>query len=102
MKRPAFTDFRSLTLFDPGVFANFQKKITEKFKSLISPQLPEKRTIARLKGLVLGFHFDLMRPCRRAPLPSESYGLFPVPPLRDSFAFAGACSNIRILLGFVA
>ena len=38
----------------------------------VSPQLrvPEKRTLARLKGLVLGFHFgQQVSPCRRAPPP---------------------------------
>ena len=57
-----------LTIFYPGVFANFQKVRLKNFKS---PQLriPEKRTIARLKGLVLGFHFGRVSPCRRAPPP---------------------------------
>ena len=52
------------------------------FKTSISPQLrvPEVRTTARLKGLVLGFHSGQVSPCRRA----------------------GACSNNIILLGFVA
>ena len=61
-----------MTRIDLGVFANFQK-ILKNFKSSISPQLrvPEKRTVARLKGLVLGFHFGQMRLCRRAPFPSE-------------------------------
>ena len=56
----------------PGVFANFLQKFCKIF-SLISPQLrvPEKRTIARLKGLVLGFHFNQLSPSRRAPSPSE-------------------------------
>ena len=70
----------------------------------MSPQLrvPEKRTIARLKGLVLGFHFAQVSPCRRAPLSPEFYLLFPVPALRGSSALraarcAGACSNNKIL-----
>ena len=56
----------------PGRFCKFSKIRIKNFKSL-SPQLrvPEKRTIARLKGLELGFHFGLVSPCRRAPLPSE-------------------------------
>ena len=38
-----------------------------------SPQVrvPEKRTKARLKGLVLDFHFAWKSPCRRAPPPPE-------------------------------
>ena len=54
-------------------FLKFSKKLINFFKSSISPQLrvPEERTIARLKGLILGFHFGQMSPCRRAPLPSE-------------------------------
>ena len=56
---------------DLGIFAKIQKfglKILNK-----SPQLrvQEKRTIARLKGLVLGFHFGQVSPCRRSPPPSE-------------------------------
>ena len=45
----------------------------EKIILSVSPQLrvPEKRTIARLKGLVLGFHFGHVSPCHRAPPPSE-------------------------------
>ena len=60
-----------LTLNDPGVFAIFQKKWIRKIKLSISPQLrvPEKQTIARLEGLVLGFHFGQVSPCRRAPPP---------------------------------
>ena len=78
----------------PGVFANFLQKFCKIF-SLISPQLrvPEKRTIARLKGLVLGFHFNQLSPSRRAPSPSEFVFFSGAP---------GACSNNRILLGFVA
>ena len=62
-----------LTPIDPGVFQNFQKKLTKKFQSSISPQLrvPEERTIARSKALILGFHFGQLGPCRRAPPPSE-------------------------------
>ena len=58
----------SLSLIDPGVFANYQKLI-EMFKSSLSLQLrvAEKRTMARLNGLVLGFHFGQVSPCRRAP-----------------------------------
>ena len=39
----------------PGRFLKFSKNFNKNFKKLISPQLrvPEKRTIARLKGLVL-------------------------------------------------
>ena len=57
----------------PGRFCNFSKNLMKKFELSISPQLraPEKRTIARLKGLVLGFHFGQVSPCRRAPPPSE-------------------------------
>ena len=55
----------------PGRFCNFSKNWIKKFKLSISQQLPEKRTIARLKGLVLGFHFGQVSPCRRAPPPSE-------------------------------
>ena len=42
-------------------------------RGLNTPQLrvTEKRTISRLKSVVMGFHFDQMSPCRRAPLPSE-------------------------------
>ena len=62
-----------LTLNDPGVFAFFSKNWIKKFKLSVSPQLrvPEKRTIARLKGLILGFHFGQVSLCRRAPPPSE-------------------------------
>ena len=42
----------------PGRFCNFSKNWIKKFKLSIFPQLrvPEKRTIAPLKGLILGFH----------------------------------------------
>ena len=57
----------------PGRFLKFSKNLPKKFQSSISPQLrvPEEGTIARLKGLILGFHFGQVSPCRRAPLPSE-------------------------------
>ena len=57
----------------PGRFCNFSKKWIEKIKLSISPQLrlPEKRTIAHLKGVVLGFHFGKVSSCCRAPPPSE-------------------------------
>ena len=66
----------SLQLVDPkrpGRFCNFSKNWIKKFKSSISPQLrvPEKQIIARLKCLVLSFHFGQVSPCRRAPHPSE-------------------------------
>ena len=61
----------------PGHFCKNSKVRIENFKKLISSQLrvPQKRTIARLKGLVLGFHFGQVSPCRRA------------------HRCAGACSN---------
>ena len=48
----------------PGRFCNFSKNWINKIKSSIFPQLrvPEKQTIARLKGLVLGFHFGQVSP----------------------------------------
>ena len=51
-------------------FCKFSKILIKSFKSLIFPQLrvPEKRAIARLKGLVLGFQFGQVSPCRRAPV----------------------------------
>ena len=57
----------------PGRFLKFSKNLNENFKKLISPQLraPEKQTITRLKGLVLGFHFAQVSSCRRAPLSPE-------------------------------
>ena len=57
----------------PGRFLKFSKNLPKNFQSSISPQLrvPEERTIARLKGLILGFHFGQVSPCRRAPFPSE-------------------------------
>ena len=57
----------------PGRFLKFSKNLNKNFKKLISPQLraPEKQTIARLKGLVLGFHFAQVSSCRRAPLSPE-------------------------------
>ena len=72
----------------PGRFLKFSKNLPKKFQSSISPQLrvPEERTIARLKGLILGFHFGQVSPCRRAPLP-RNFGFF---------------FRYRILLGFVA
>ena len=50
----------------PGRFCIFSKNWIKKFKLSISPQLrvPEKRTIARLKVLILGFHFGHVSPCR--------------------------------------
>ena len=93
----------SLTLIDLGVSANFQKNQKMNFISLISPQLrvQEKRTVARLKGLVLGFHFGQVSPCRRAPY------RFSFSDIATSWLFRtscdpGACSNSRILLGFFA
>ena len=47
----------------------FKKSLTKTFESPISAQLrvPEKRTIAPLKGLVLGFRFgQVNNSCRRA------------------------------------
>ena len=90
----AYTDFFPVLVNpnQPGRFLKFSKSLTKKFKS-ISPQLrvPEEQTIARLKGLILGFHFGQVSPCRRAPLPSE-FSSFSGTSLR-----AGACSNNRIL-----
>ena len=88
----------------PGRFCKFSKNLNKNFNSIISPQLriSEKRTIARWKGLVLGFNFGQISPCRRAPHSSELHFLYPVSPLRGCSAFRGACSNTRILLGFVA
>ena len=56
----------------PGRFCNFSKNWIKKFKLSISPQLrvPEKRTIARLKGLVLGFHFGQVNV---APVAARSF-----------------------------
>ena len=67
---------------------NFQK--IKKIKPLISPQLrvPKIRTIVRLKGLVLGFHFGQVIPCRRKP-PTRNFSFFPVPPPRGSSALRG-------------
>ena len=49
----------------------------KKFKSTKSPQLrvPEDRTIARLKILVLGLNFAQVRPCRPAS-PSPEFVSF--------------------------
>ena len=76
-----FAQFKNLELVDllyfnpnrPGRFLKFSKILNKTFKKLISPQLraPEKQTIARLKGLVLGFHFAQVSSCRRAPLSPE-------------------------------
>ena len=56
--------FYLLTLFDSCFFCKFSKKSAKKFQSSISPQLrvPKDRTIARLKGLILGFHFGQVSP----------------------------------------
>ena len=56
--------FYLLTFFDSSFFCKFSKKTAKKFQSSISPQLrvPEDRTIARLKGLILGFHFGQVSP----------------------------------------
>ena len=58
-----------------GRFLKFSKNLKKKFKKIISPQLrvPKKRTIARLKGLVLGFHFAQVSSCRRARLQNFSF-----------------------------
>ena len=63
----------NLTINDPALFAIFRKIGFKKSKSSMSPQLrvPEERIIARLKGLVLGFHLDQVSPCRHASPPSE-------------------------------
>ena len=57
----------------PGRFFEIFEKFAKKIQLSISPQLrvPEERTIARLKGLILGFHFGQVSPCRRAPLLSK-------------------------------
>ena len=63
-RRDSFYGVNRIIPKPPGRFRIFPKKWIKKFKSKISSQqrVPEKRTIARLKGLVLGFHFDQMSP----------------------------------------
>ena len=67
-----FNFLRFSVPIDLGVFKNFQKNDKKNLKPTISPQLrvPEDRTSARWKGLVLGFHFGSFRSslCRRAPI----------------------------------
>ena len=86
-----------------GRSSKFSKKVIYKFESWISPQLgvPENRTKARLKGLVLCFHFGQVSLCHRAPLPSKVY-FFSGTEATRQFCTSGACSNNKLFLGFVA
>ena len=70
----------------PRRFCKFSKNLNKNFEKLISPQLriPEERTIARLKGLVLGFHFAQVSPFF---VQKKTFS-----PDLETFTFSNACA----------